>query len=115
MEASHKTHRPHIKVGKDEEEEDYVTIAWVTMWIAHERLCCRGIMSIFIIMCTTYKTGSLPLYPSLSLSHKSDVSIIINVATDLYSFSSELSSSLLAEDTHSFRYCHLMLRLLQYL
>ena len=22
MEASHKTHRPHIKVGKDEEEED---------------------------------------------------------------------------------------------
>ena len=34
MEASHKTHRPHIKVGKDEEEEDqkliingYVTIS----------------------------------------------------------------------------------------
>ncbi len=23
MEASHKTHRPHIKVGKDAEEEDY--------------------------------------------------------------------------------------------
>ena len=23
MEASHKTHRPHIKVGKDEEEEDW--------------------------------------------------------------------------------------------
>ena len=22
MEASHKTHRPHIKVGKDEEEEE---------------------------------------------------------------------------------------------
>ena len=22
MEASHKTHRPHIKVGKDDEEED---------------------------------------------------------------------------------------------
>ena len=25
MEASHKTHQPHIKVGKDEEEEAKVT------------------------------------------------------------------------------------------
>ena len=30
MEASHKTHRPHIKVGKDEEEEeeDGHNISW---------------------------------------------------------------------------------------
>ena len=27
MEASHKTHRPHIKVGKDEEEEEEVMLA----------------------------------------------------------------------------------------
>ena len=26
MEASHKTHRPHIKVGKDEEEEEEDTL-----------------------------------------------------------------------------------------
>ena len=25
MEASHKTHRPHIKVGKDAEEEHVIT------------------------------------------------------------------------------------------
>ena len=26
MEASHKTHRPHIKVGKDEEEEEDLSV-----------------------------------------------------------------------------------------
>ena len=30
MEASHKTHRPHIKVGKDaEEEEDLIVIDYI--------------------------------------------------------------------------------------
>ena len=37
MEASHKTHRPHIKVGKDEEEED-VEISYSNRNGAHDRV-----------------------------------------------------------------------------
>ena len=33
MEASHKTHRPHIKVGKDEEEEEEECHSFFSIYI----------------------------------------------------------------------------------
>ena len=33
MEASHRTHRPHIKVGKDAGEKMYVAQTDVSMWL----------------------------------------------------------------------------------
>ena len=52
MEASHKTHRPHIKVGKDEEEEDINPVQYLSS-INNKyqlgRLTYLGIMLISIL------------------------------------------------------------------
>ena len=42
MEASHKTHRPHIKVGKDEEEEDLRLLLQYDGFTATEILIGNG-------------------------------------------------------------------------
>ena len=53
MEASHKTHRPHIKVGKDEEEEDINPVQYLSSInnkYQSGRLTYLGIMLIIFII-----------------------------------------------------------------
>ena len=56
MEASHKTHRPHIKVGKDEEEEDvrhtWCLLSNLIIYVVDRKRVGKVCHSCFIIFCT---------------------------------------------------------------